>query len=279
MVLLHTAEEIINYRKATGIDKIVGLVPTMGALHEGHLSLIRTAAKSSDLIVVSIFVNPTQFNDPEDFQKYPRHIDKDLQLLSGVKVDAVFVPAVKDIYPEEDERHFDFGNLDKIMEGKHRPGHFNGVAQVVSRLFDLVIPHRAYFGQKDFQQLAIIKHMVQHLNYDVEIISCPTIRELDGLAMSSRNHLLTSEERQHASLIPQTLFQAAGHKFTMTVSELKEWVIKTISADPLFSVEYFEIVDSEKLTPVTMWEDTVGKTGCIAVKIGNVRLIDNIFFD
>ncbi len=279
MDILNTAEQISNYRKASGNNLITGFVPTMGALHEGHLSLIEASVKESDITIVSIFVNPTQFNDPEDFFRYPRHTEKDIEMLSNYKTDVLFLPGIKDIYPEKDERKFDFGHIETIMEGEYRPGHFNGVAQVVSRLFDIVLPDKAFFGQKDFQQLAVIKMLAKILNYNVEIISCPTVRESDGLAMSSRNQLLSPVGRMHAAQIPRTLFQAREYRSSMTVSEIKKWVIKTISENPSLTVEYFEIVDSVKLTPIVSWDEKGGKTGCIAVKIGKIRLIDNINFD
>ena len=185
--------------------KSIGLVPTMGALHEGHLSLIDASLRSNDITVISIFVNPTQFNDRKDFEKYPRDLDKDLELIRLKGCDLVFAPSEEEIYPEKDTRVFDFGTLDKYMEGKYRPGHFNGVAQIVSRLFDIIEPDRAYFGEKDFQQLVIIKNLVQQLNLPVEIVPCPIIRESDGLAMSSRNRLLTPEQRKSASKISKVL--------------------------------------------------------------------------
>jgi len=279
MIILYSSSELLNYRKKLEQDVIVGFVPTMGALHSGHLSLVKRAKKESGTVIVSIFVNPTQFNDPGDLNNYPRTQAEDLSLLEYVKTDAVFIPDVKDIYPEKDTRVFDLGNLQNVMEGLHRPGHFNGVAQVVTKLFDLVQPHKAFFGQKDFQQLAIIKKLVELYSYNIEIISCPIVREKDGLAMSSRNRLLTVRQRKHASLISKTLFSALRKKHRLTLPELKKWVIKTLDQDPLIKVEYFEIVNSNSLIPVDSWNDPAPKTGCVAVKIGNIRLIDNVFFN
>ena len=252
----------------------------MGALHAGHLSLIDHAAKVSDKVVVSIFVNPTQFNDPNDLRNYPRDLEKDLSLLSKQgKTSAVFAPEVSDIYPVPDTRIFNFGSLEQVMEGAHRPGHFNGVAQVVSKLFDIVEPHKAFFGQKDFQQLAIIRQLVKQTNSKIEIISCPIIRENNGLAMSSRNQLLTPEERAHASNIFKILLKSKDLAKSTDINNLTQWVIKEINNDPLLQVEYFQICNSITLNPVDKWGQPGEKQGCIAVRIGKVRLIDNIKFD
>jgi pantoate--beta-alanine ligase len=259
-------------------QKKIGLVPTMGALHDGHLSLIRTAAKNNDFIVVTIFVNPTQFNNPKDLERYPRDLDADLELLNGYPVDLIFAPSVKEMYPGQDSRTFDLSPLDSVMEGRFRPGHFNGVAQIVSKLFDAANPDRAYFGQKDFQQLAIIKKLVSMLNLDIEIISCPTIREDDGLAMSSRNRLLSSAERAAAPLIHQTLLKATQMKTHNTPEEVREFVLSEINNHPLMKAEYFEIVDDQNLMPVNNWQGRNNKVGCIAVQLSEVRLIDNIYF-
>ena len=188
--------------------KVIGFVPTMGALHKGHLSLVKEARKQSDVVVVSIFVNPTQFNNPDDLKTYPRDLDKDVKMLEELDVELIFAPTVKEMYPEEDTRQFDFGNLDKVMEGKYRPGHFNGVAQVVSKLFDQVTPDKAFFGEKDFQQLAIIRRLVKDLKMPVDVVGCPIVREPDGLAMSSRNMLLTPEMRKNAPVIAETLSES-----------------------------------------------------------------------
>jgi pantoate--beta-alanine ligase len=280
--------ELINSKASLNIylsrlrveGKVIGFVPTMGALHKGHLSLTQIARKKSDSVIVSIFVNPTQFNDPDDLRNYPRDIKKDLSLLADQGItSAVFAPEVDDIYPEPDLRKFDFGNLEKVMEGAHRPGHFNGVAQVVSKLFQMVQPHKAFFGQKDFQQLAIVRQLVKQMNSEIEIISCPIIRENDGLAMSSRNVLLSPEERIHAANISRILFKSKELAKSIDVIKLTEWVIKELNNDPLLEVEYFQIVDSLTLMPVENWTEPGEKQGCVAVKIGKVRLIDNINFN
>lgn len=258
--------------------KSIGLVPTMGALHEGHLSLIDASLRNNDISIISIFVNPTQFNDQKDFEKYPRNIDKDLELLRLKGCDLAFVPSEQEIYPEEDKRVFDFGTLDKHMEGKFRPGHFNGVAQVVSRLFNIIEPDKAYFGEKDFQQLVIIKNLVQQLGIPVEIISCPIIREHDGLAMSSRNRLLSSSQRQSASRISKVLFQAQNIARKMEIAELKKIITGQIDKDPNLKTEYFELVLESDLIPLKKWPEKTPVIACIAVKVGTVRLIDNIKF-
>lgn len=258
--------------------KVVGFVPTMGALHEGHLSLVRKAGEETSLVVVSIFVNPTQFNNKEDLQRYPRTLEADMKLLETTPCHIVFAPSVDEVYPEEDTRQFEFGHIGNVMEGEHRPGHFNGVAQVVSKLFDMVEPHKAYFGLKDFQQLAIIQQMVRQLNSPVEIIPCPIVREPDGLAMSSRNTLLSPEQRNNAILISQTLFKAVQKARTCSIDEIKHWVVATIDENPFLETEYFDIVDSSTLVSLKAWDETINKIGCIAVHCGKVRLIDNVTF-
>ncbi len=254
----------------------VGFVPTMGALHRGHISLVEKAKKENQTVVVSIFVNPTQFNDPNDLKRYPRNLEADIKLLESTGYDIVFAPEAEEIYPEPDSRIFDFGHLEKVMEGKHRPGHFNGVAQVVSKLFEIVKPGKAYFGLKDFQQLAVINKMVKMLEMPVEIVPCPIIREESGLAMSSRNELLLKEERENAALIFRTLSEAQNLTGQFSVRELENWVKETINKNPFLNVEYFEIVDFENLQPINSWNDKGKKAGCIAVFCGKVRLIDNI---
>ncbi len=259
----------------SGERQVVGFVPTMGALHEGHLSLVKTCKMNSHICVVSIFVNPTQFNNPQDLENYPRMPEKDMSMLEAQGVDIVFLPQVDEMYPEEDKRVFDFGSLETVMEGKFRPGHFNGVAQIVSKLFDTVEPDKAFFGEKDFQQLAIIKAMVKKLNYSVEIVPCSTIRENDGLAMSSRNLLLSESNRTHAPIIYKMLQQSVNWQNQLSVNEVKERVtseIKTAGFEP----EYFEIVNADTLQPIETWDEEGSKAGCIAVYAGKVRLIDNI---
>jgi pantoate--beta-alanine ligase len=259
--------------------KSIGFVPTMGALHEGHLSLVSQAGKENELVVVSIFVNPTQFNDPADLERYPRTLEEDMKSLATVGNPMVFAPSVEEMYPEPDARQFDFGNLETVMEGRFRPGHFNGVGQIVSKLFDVVGPDRAYFGLKDFQQLAIIKEMVRQLRYDTEIVPCEIVREADGLAMSSRNQLLTPGHRAVAPLISQTLFEAKKLVGEKSVEELTAWVHEKINKSPLLEVEYFEIVDDNYLQPVKTWDEPTVKVGCIAVHAGKVRLIDNVILE
>lgn len=267
---------LIQSEKALG--KTIGFVPTMGALHAGHLSLVEFAGQESDFVVVSIFVNPTQFNDKNDLLNYPRTLETDLEQLAGTDCKLVFVPEVSMMYPEEDSRQFNFGELETVMEGKHRPGHFNGVAQIVSKLFDMVKPDKAFFGLKDFQQLAIIKLMVNELDLSVKIVPCPTMREKDGLAMSSRNQRLTKAQRENASHIYRTLLEARNKAGEMSVKELKNWVGQKIDENKFFKTEYFEIVDEEQLKPVSSWDEPINKVGCVAVFCDKVRLIDNIAF-
>lgn len=258
-----------------------GIVPTMGALHEGHLSLVRAAAECCRMVAVSIFVNPTQFNDPEDLAKYPRTPEADLQMLSEVlrENDFVFTPSVEEIYPEPDTRVFDFGEIGEVMEGAHRPGHFNGVAQVVSRLFDIVRPSAAFFGQKDYQQLTIIRELARRHYPKIEIIACPIVRESDGLAMSSRNKRLLPRHRERAGEIYRTLIAAAAMASDFEPSEIKDFVADRINMIPDFRLEYFEIVEDKTLKTVSsVWEMSPEKRyyGCIALWAGEVRLIDNI---
>lgn len=275
---METIKRVADLQKAVSLekDKKVGFVPTMGALHEGHLSLVEKCRTECGLVVVSIFVNPTQFNDKNDLKNYPRTLDKDLELLEKAGVDIVFTPGEEDIYPEEDKRIFNFGKLETVMEGVHRPGHFNGVAQVVSRLFDIVKPDRTYFGEKDFQQLAIVRNMAGQLGYGIEIIGCPTKREPDGLAMSSRNALLNKEQRAAAPHIYKTMSEAVKLVGEKSVSEVCLWVTERINENPELEVEYFTIVDAATLQPVASWNESGEKYGCIAVRTGNVRLIDNL---
>lgn len=269
-------QTILNIKRKEGFK--IGFVPTMGALHNGHLSLVQIADEQTDFVVVSIFVNPTQFNDKGDLDRYPRDLQKDVDLLSTSFCQLIFAPEPEEVYPEPDTRQFNFGTLEQVMEGKFRPGHFNGVALVVSRLFDIVQPDKAFFGQKDFQQLAIINEMVRKLNLSVEIISCPIVRESDGLAMSSRNMLLSPEQRKNAVHISTTLFEAANQTGELSVEELCNWVINRINENEFLNTEYFEIVNETTLLPVKNWDESCRKIGCIAVHCGKIRLIDNIEF-
>lgn len=256
----------------------IGFVPTMGALHEGHLALVRRSTSENDLTVSSIFVNPIQFNNPEDLVKYPRTLSKDLSLLEDARCDIVFTPAADEMYPggEPGTLSHDFGMLDQVMEGKFRPGHFNGVAVVVKKLFEIVQPTRAYFGKKDFQQLVVIRHMVEKLELPVEIIPCETVREPDGLAMSSRNTRLTKEQRAIAPVIFQVLLEVRKNAGKVPVDTLKQWAIKKMEEMPGFQIEYFEIGGAENLMPVEQWHQTDYPMAFVAVFLGDVRLIDNI---
>ena len=282
MQVITTKQELVRQIKAClRQNKTIGLVPTMGALHEGHAALVRQAVAENDVCVVSVFVNPTQFNNPEDLLKYPRTLTKDVELLTDLGVHFVFAPSPEEMYtPEEMQQpfSFDFNGLDAVMEGKMRPGHFNGVVQVVSRLFDLVQPTRAYFGEKDFQQLAIIHHMVESSEMKerfsgLQLIDCPIVREEGGLALSSRNQRLSDEEKQIAVNISQTLFASMNWAKTASVAEVQQRVIDTINAVDGLEVEYYEIVDKYTLQPTDCWDNAVG---CVTVYCGPVRLIDNI---
>jgi pantoate--beta-alanine ligase len=279
MLLVKTIKELQYILAEFKESETIGFVPTMGALHNGHISLVEQAVAENGTVVVSIFVNPTQFNDPNDLERYPHTLETDLRLLEPTGCKVVFAPNVKEVYPEPDTREFNFGELETVMEGKHRPGHFNGVAQVVSKLFDMVQPNKAYFGLKDFQQLTIIKAMVKQLHLPIEIIACPIIREKSGLAMSSRNERLTTEKRKNAAHIFETLKKAKQQKELKTIHELSSWVVKTIDENPFLEVEYFEIVDNIQLQPVKNWNEKSKKVGCVAVFCGDVRLIDNIYFN
>ncbi len=278
MEVIKTVERMQAFSlKNRAQDKSIGFVPTMGALHQGHLELVKQAVGENDTVVCSIFVNPIQFNNLNDLKKYPRTLDKDLQLLSSVGCNTVFAPDVDEMYPEPVTKTYDFGMLDKVMEGRYRSGHFNGVAIVVKKLFDFVLPHSAYFGQKDFQQLAIIRELVKMENLDLNIVACPTIREADGLAMSSRNVRLTEEQRQHAPLIYRALKKASELYKTKPVQEVRDFVADTINQNPQMRLEYFEICHSRSLQFIGKSKPEEPVVACIAVHMGEVRLIDNIF--
>ena len=276
MIITHSAEHMQELTSIVRKNKTVGFVPTMGALHEGHLSLVKTAMEQCDFTVVSIFVNPNQFNDPEDFKNYPRTQEADANLLSDAGVNLVFIPSEKEIYPIPDTRVFDFGDMDKVMEGACRPRHFNGVAQVITRLFNIINPTKAFFGEKDFQQLAIIKLLVEQIDLPIEIVACPIVREYDGLAMSSRNRLLNNSQRMHVPLIARTLFEAKERMKRMDVNSLNRWVKDTIDADPELKTEYAEIVDAKTLQPIKTWDDAKDIQLCVAAHANTIRLIDNI---
>jgi pantoate--beta-alanine ligase len=279
MKLIHTVQELrteLNAQRLAG--KKIGFVPTMGALHEGHASLVKLAVAENDVVVVSDFVNPTQFNDQNDLLKYPRTLEADCELLEKVGAHYVFAPSVEEIYPEPDTRQFSYAPLDTVMEGKFRPGHFNGVCQVVSKLFMMVEPHCAYFGEKDFQQLAIIREMVKQMNFPIRIVGCPIVRESDGLALSSRNARLSDAQRVQALNISKTLFASKEYAATHTVEETQAFVEQAIAASEGLELEYFEIVDGLTLQKIAGWDETDYAVGCITVFCGEVRLIDNIKF-
>lgn len=265
--------------KAEG--KSVGLVPTMGALHAGHISLVDRARADNGAVVVSVFVNPTQFNNPTDLQTYPRTEEADCEKLRAAGVDIAFIPTVEEMYPEPDTRVFDLGQVAAVMEGPMRPGHFNGVAQVVSKLFSFVQPDRAYFGEKDFQQIAVIRRMVELEKFPIEIVDCPICREADGLALSSRNVRLTPENRKVAPHIHRVLAESVDKAKTESLPQVKQWVIDTLNSYPQFEVEYYEIVDPLTMQPLSAWNESKNgaPVGCITCYCGDVRLIDNIKYN
>lgn len=256
--------------------KSIGLVPTMGALHEGHASLVRRSVAENDITVVSIFLNPTQFNDPKDLERYPRTLESDCKILEECGAQIAFAPSVSEIYPEPDTRQFSYPPTDSVMEGARRPGHFNGVCQIVSKLFMITDPDKAYFGEKDYQQIAVIRRMVEDLKFRVDIIPCPVIREADGLAMSSRNTLLSTEEKATAPNIYRILKESKG--LGLTVQDTQDWVISRINEIPGLEVEYYSIVDGDTLADIGNWSDSASVVGCITVYCGKtpIRLIDHI---
>lgn len=264
--------------EARAEGKTIGLVPTMGALHDGHMSLMRRARGENDVVVASVFVNPTQFNNKEDLATYPRTEEADCEKLEAAGVDIAFIPSVEEVYPEPDTRQFALGAVAETMEGAMRPGHFNGVAQVVSKLFAMVEPTRAYFGEKDFQQIAVIRKMVQLEGFDIEIVDCPICRESDGLAMSSRNTRLTPEQREVAPVIHRVLSSSVDWAKDHTLAETKRYVIEEINSFPHMEVEYYEIVDPLTMQPLESWDSLCNgrPVGCVTAYCGKVRLIDNI---
>ena len=271
--------KLVAEARANG--KSVGLVPTMGALHAGHISLVDRARKENDLVVVSVFVNPTQFNNAEDLATYPRTEEADCAKLSQAGVDIAFIPSVEEVYPEPDTRVFDLGSVAEVMEGAMRPGHFNGVAQIVSKLFAIVEPDRAYFGEKDFQQIAVIRRMVELEGFKLQVVDCPICRESDGLAMSSRNTRLTPEQRQIAPAIHRAMHDSLEFARTHTLAETKAHVVNEINGHPQMEVEYYDIVDPLTMQSLENWNDAVNGSpvGCITVYCGKVRLIDNIKYN
>lgn len=279
MKILETIDSVRTFIKKNRDDKsIIGFVPTMGALHEGHLSLINTGKKTCDIVVASIFVNPLQFNDVNDLMLYPRTPEKDIEMLEKAGCDMVFMPSTEEMYPEKPELIYPLGNIEMKLEGRFRPGHFQGVANVVDRLFQIVEPDKAYFGIKDYQQVLIIMKMCEVTNSRVEIVPCPTLREFDGLAMSSRNARLTTEQRAGAGIIYQTLAQVPEMIRTMDIPTLKDWVENRINNTPFMQLEYFEIADPETLDPIVAVSPEKKMGLFIAVFCGKVRLIDNLFF-
>lgn len=271
-------QHAVTEAKQQGLS--VGLVPTMGALHEGHASLIRQSVAENQLTVVSVFVNPTQFNDPKDLQHYPRTFEADAQLIASLGGDIVFAPSVEEVYPQEDKRVFSYPPIDTVMEGARRPEHFNGVCQIVSKLFDMVTPDRAYFGEKDFQQIAVVRAMMKDLGYTFQLVPCPIVREASGLALSSRNALMTDEERKLATNIYRILRESVTLSSSHSVAETQQFVVEQLNALDGLEVEYYEIVNGETLQAVTSWEDAPHIQGCITVFCGArpVRLIDNIAY-
>lgn len=277
MKIVNSIKELKHYLAEDKQDnKRIGFVPTMGALHDGHLSLVKRCVQENDVCVVSVFVNPTQFNDKHDLEAYPRTLDEDCVLLEPAGCKYVFAPSPEEMYPEPDTRVFDFGTVSDVMEGARRPGHFNGVAQIVSKLFYAVEPDNAYFGEKDFQQIAVIRAMVKQLDIPVKINACPILREADGLALSSRNVRLTPGQRQKAPFIARTLKESTTFVPGKSVQEVIDYVVNTINSDPEMEVEYYEIVDGNTLVSIKNWSDTDYPVGCITVYCGKVRLIDNI---
>lgn len=279
MQLIHTKKELATFltqERAQG--KTVGLVPTMGALHRGHASLVKRSVAENDTTVVSVFLNPTQFNDPTDLEKYPRTLEADCHLLEACGAQAVFAPSVKEMYPEPDTRRFCYPPTDSVMEGAFRPGHFNGVCQIVSKLFQAVEPDRAYFGEKDFQQIAVIRRMVDDLGFKLQIVPCPVIREENGLAMSSRNTLLAPEEKAIAPKIFQTMKASVAMMGEKSVKEVHDFVVNEINRVDGLEVQYYSIVDGRTLADVADWTESEDIVGCITVYCGKqpIRLIDHI---
>ncbi|MGM9855816.1 MAG: pantoate--beta-alanine ligase [Muribaculaceae bacterium] len=279
MLTVNTVKELKSaVKSAREAGKSIGLVPTMGALHEGHKSLVDRCRKENDVVVVSVFVNPTQFNNKEDLRTYPRTEEADKALLEAAGCDVVFMPSVEEVYPEPDTRVFNLGPVAEVMEGPMRPGHFNGVAQIVSKLFMMVEPDRAYFGEKDFQQIAVIREMVRQEGFKLEIVPCPIVREADGLAKSSRNVRLTPENRAVAPNIYRLLSESLDFAKSHTVDETIKFVTTGINAYDAMEVEYYQIVDGITMQPISAWTDTRYAVGCITVYCGDVRLIDNITY-
>ena len=281
MKVFSTIAELRNHlADSRNPDTEIGFVPTMGALHDGHLALLRRAKACNEIVVCSIFVNPIQFNNPDDLKNYPRTLETDLEKLESVNCDVLFFPSEKEMYPVPETKVYDFGLLDKVMEGKHRPGHFNGVAVVVRKLLEIVEPNRVYFGEKDFQQLQVVKALVKIENIKVKIIPCPTVREPDGLAMSSRNIRLSPEQRLQVPIINKLLSEIPALKNNMSVSDVKQYIFQQVNSYNHMQLEYIEIAESDTLTALADWPEPGKKlVACIAVQVGSVRLIDNHQFN
>lgn len=280
MLIFKKIDELQAYLSQTKAQsKTIGFVPTMGALHQGHLSLIEASKSRCDVTVCSIFVNPTQFNNKSDLERYPRMPEEDIRLLESVDCDALFMPPVEEIYTGNEKADYEFGYLDKTLEGEHRPGHFNGVAQVVQRLFEIVKPHKAFFGSKDYQQVMIIQALVKQMHSDIEIIACPILREPDGLAMSSRNTLLSKEERQTAGLIPAIMQEAKELALTRGIEAAKDYVAKKVSGQPTMKLDYYEICDAGDLRIVSEIKPGRKLVSLIALFVGKIRLIDNLILN
>lgn len=277
MIISHTISDLRKAIEQSGQQQI-GFVPTMGALHAGHISLVKRCVAENELCVVSVFVNPTQFNDKNDLKNYPRTPEADAKLLEEAGCNIVFMPSVEEMYPETDTRQFHFGSLETVMEGQYRPGHFNGVAQIVSKLFDAVKPTRAYFGEKDFQQVAIIKNMVSQLHLPLEIVACPIVREESGLAKSSRNTLLSDSQREGAARIYRILKESLSKAALLSVADTKAWVLAELEKDPEYKADYYAIVDGNSLQDINDWNESTYIVGCVAVYCGKIRLIDNIAY-
>lgn len=277
--IIEAKELLPIIRKAKKKGFLIGFVPTMGALHDGHLSIIRKCKQENNICISSIFINPTQFNDKNDFDKYPRLQDDDVKKLETAGCDYVFTPTEESIYPNKDFSKIiiDLGDLGSMLEAEHRPGHFDGVVTIVKKLFDLVQPHSAYFGQKDYQQYQIIKRLIAYFNYDIKLILCETVRESDGLAMSSRNILLNQQERNLATIIFETMSMAKKLLRDKSIVEVKDWATNTFRRENLINFEYFEIVDADSLKPIYSLDEADRIIICTAMKIGNIRLIDNMF--
>ena len=281
MLVFTTAAELRTYAEASRRGgRRLGLVPTMGALHDGHIQLVRNAAAHCDEVVASIFVNPTQFNNPDDLRLYPRLPEQDTALLAAAGCTALFMPTVAEVYPQPTVLHFDFGALEHVMEGAHRPGHFNGVATVVSKLFHLARPHVAYFGQKDFQQVAIVRQLIADLSFDLELVVYPTVREADGLAMSSRNRRLPPAARAVAPLLYHVLTQAASRvRAGVGPVQVQAEALAELAREQQFTPEYFEVADAQTLQPLAAYTPGRGVVLCVATQLGGVRLIDNVVVD